>query len=52
MKELILLFGICMVLFTCGKDSEESAPNLNTTQKFNLAVSASEGGSVDTSGGS
>ena len=54
MKKLILLFGICLVLFTCGKDSDEPAPNLNTSsaQKFDLAVSASEGGSVDTSGGS
>ena len=41
-----------MVLFTCGKDSDEPAPNLNNTPKFDLAVSASEGGSVDTSGGS
>ena len=41
-------------MITCGKDSDEPAPNLNTntTQKFDLAVSASEGGSVDTSGGS
>ena len=52
MKRLILLFGICLVLFTCGKDSDEPAPNLNKGQKFDLAVSASEGGSVDTSGGS
>ena len=52
MKKLILLFGICLVLFTCGKDSDEPAPNLNKGQKFDLAVSASEGGSVDTSGGS
>jgi uncharacterized repeat protein (TIGR02543 family) len=52
MKKLILLFGICLVLFTCGKDSDEPAPNVNTAQKFDLAVSASEGGSVDTSGGS
>ena len=52
MKKLILLIGICLVLFTCGKDSDEPAPNLNTTQKFDLAVSATEGGSVDTSGGS
>ena len=52
MKKLILLFGICLVLFTCGKDSGEPAPNVNTAQKFDLAVSASEGGSVDTSGGS
>ena len=52
MKRLILLFGICLVLFTCGKDSDEPAPNLNKGQKFDLAVSSSEGGSVDTSGGS
>jgi uncharacterized repeat protein (TIGR02543 family) len=52
MKKLILLFGICLVLFTCGKDSDEPAPNLNTDQKFDLVVSATEGGSVDTSGGS
>ena len=52
MKKLMLLFGICLVLFTCGKDSDEPAPNLNKGQKFDLAVSASEGGSVDTSGGS
>jgi len=53
-KKLILLFGICMVMYNCGKDSDEPAPNLNTNtaQKFDLAVSASEGGSVDTSGGS
>ena len=25
MKKLILLFGICLVLFTCGKGSDESA---------------------------
>ena len=50
----MLLFGICLVVITCGKDSDEPAPNLNTNtaQKFELAVSASEGGSVDTSGGS
>ena len=52
MKKLILLFGICLVLFTCGKDSDEPATNINTTQKFDLAVSATKGGSVDTSGGS
>lgn len=52
MKKLMLLFGICLVLFTCGKDGDETAPNINIAQKFDLAVSASEGGSVDTSGGS
>ena len=52
MKKLILLFGICLVVLTCGKDSDEPAPNLNKGKKFDLAVSASEGGSVDTSGGS
>jgi len=39
-------------VLTCGKDSDEPAPNINIAQKFDLAVSASEGGSVDTSGGS
>ena len=52
MKKLILLFGICLVVLTCSKNSDERAPNLNTTPKFDLAVSATEGGSVDTSGGS
>ena len=41
-----------MIMYNCGKDSDEPAHNLNTAQKFELAVSASEGGSVDTSGGS
>lgn len=52
MKKIIHLIGICLIVFTCSKDNEEPATNLNTTQKFDLAVSASEGGSVDTSGGS
>ena len=54
MKKLIFLFGVCLVLLTCSKDSDEPAPNLNTStaQKFDLAVSASQGGSVDTAGGS
>ena len=52
MRKLILLFGICLLILTCSKDSDEPVPNINTTQKFDLAISASEGGSVDTSGGS
>ena len=39
-------------MLTCSKDSDETAPKFNNGQKFDLAVSATEGGSVDTSGGS
>ena len=38
MRKLILLFGICLVAFTCGKDSDEPEPNINTAQKFDLAI--------------
>ena len=48
MKKLLLLFGICLTLFVCSK-SNNSLPQ--APQKYDLSVSASEGGSVSTTGG-
>lgn len=48
MKKLLLLFGICLTLFVCSK-SNNSLPT--APQKYDLSVTASEGGSVSTTGG-
>ncbi len=41
----MLLFGLCILTFTCSKSEEPPA------KKFNVSVSASAGGSVSTTGG-
>ena len=48
MKKLVLLIGLCLFFFTCSKgdDNKPVVP-----QKFTVSVSASDGGSVSTSGG-
>ena len=48
MKKLLLLFGICLTLFTCSKSNNSPPP---VPQKYVLSVTASEGGSVSTTGG-
>ena len=48
MKKLLLLFGICLTLFVCSKSNNSLPP---APQKYDLSVSASEGGSVSTTGG-
>ena len=64
MKKLILILSIIVLIYACGKDSEAATPPSNptdntsnntevpTVEKFDLTVSSSEGGGVDTSGGS
>ena len=61
MKKLLLVLSLFLLICACGKDSDAGPPpSSNSTdnsastpvEKFDLAVSASEGGSVDTSGGS
>ena len=64
MKKLIFILSFFLLIYSCGKDSEASTPQLNptdntsnntevtTVEKFDLAVSSSNGGGVDTSGGS
>ena len=48
MKKLLLLFGICLTLFTCSKSNNSPPP---VPQNYVLSVSASEGGSVSSTGG-
>ena len=48
MKKTILLLGL--ILISCSKDSGGDSSNPEPL-KFTLEVSAGEGGSVDTSGG-
>tara|TARA_Y100001980_G_C14538494_1_gene315697 strand:- start:61 stop:1242 length:1182 start_codon:yes stop_codon:yes gene_type:complete len=48
MKKLLLLFGICLTLFVCSKSNNSPPP---APQKYDLSVTASEGGSVSTTGG-
>ena len=61
LKKLLLVLSIFLLIYACGKDSDAGPPPSSdssnnsastTVEKFDLAVSASEGGSVDTSGGS
>lgn len=52
MKKVILLLGL--MLISCSKDSGGDSPNSESPEeklKFTLTVSAGEGGSVDTAGG-
>ena len=60
LKKLILLFGICLVLFNCGKDSDKPASSViqtptpepkETTIQYTLTLSAGDGGSVSSEGG-
>ena len=48
MKKLLLLIGLCLLAYTCskGEDNSPIAPI-----KYTVSVSASDGGSVSTSGG-
>ena len=48
MKKLLLLFGICLTAFACGKSDDSSTV---VPAKYTLSVTASEGGSVSTDGG-
>ena len=48
MKKLLLLFGICLTLFACSKSNNSPPP---ASQKYVLSVTASEGGSVSSTGG-
>ena len=48
MKKLLVLFGICLTAYTCSK-SDDNSPL--TPVKYTVSVSASEGGSVNTTGG-
>ena len=48
MKKLLLLFGICLTLFACSKSNNSPTP---APQKYILSVTASEGGSVSSTGG-
>ena len=48
MKKLLLLFGICLTLIVCSKSNNSLPP---APQKYDLSVTASEGGSVSTTGG-
>ena len=48
MNKLLLLFGICLTLFVCSKSNNSPPP---APQKYDLSVTASEGGSVSTTGG-
>ena len=56
MKKVMLLF-LGLILTSCGGGDDEDVTPVQVTpepvvvQKFTLAVSASEGGSVNTSGG-
>ena len=51
MKKLLLL--VFIVLFSCSKDAGVETPSpVQVVTKYNLSVESSEGGSVDTSGGS
>ena len=61
MKNLLLFLSLFLLICASGKDSDAGPPpssdssnnsTSTTLEKFDLAVSASEGGSVDTSGGS
>ena len=64
MKKLIFILSFFLLIYACGKDSEAATPPSNptdntsnntevpTVEKFDLAVSSSDGGGVDTSGGS
>ena len=61
MKKLLFVLSLILFICSCGKDSDAGPPPSSdssnnsastTVEKFDLAVSASEGGSVDTSGGS
>lgn len=48
MKKLLLLIGLCLLAYTCskGEDNSPIAPI-----KYTVSISASDGGSVNTSGG-
>jgi len=48
MKKFVLLIGLCLFIFTCSK-GDDITPVV--PQKFTVSVSASDGGSVSTSGG-
>ena len=48
MRKLFILFWICLVFNSCSKSNEGT--NIVPT-KYTLTVTASEGGSVSTSGG-
>jgi hypothetical protein len=48
MKKFVLLIGLCLFIFTCSK-GDDNTPVV--PQKFTVSVSASDGGSVSTSGG-
>ena len=48
MKKLLLLFGTCLTLYACSKSNNSPPP---APQKYDLSVTASEGGRVSTTGG-
>ena len=48
MKKLLLLIGLCLLAYTCSK-AEDNSPIAPI--KYTVSVSASDGGSVSTSGG-
>ena len=48
MKKILFLFGVCLTFFACSK-SNNSTPL--APQKYVLSVTASEGGSVSSTGG-
>ena len=48
MKKFVLLIGLCLFIFTCSKGADNTPV---VPQKFIVSVSASDGGSVSTSGG-
>ncbi len=48
MKKLFFLFGLCLIAYSCSKGDDNSPV---VSQKFTVSVSASDGGSVSTSGG-
>ena len=48
MKKLLLLIGLCLLIFDCSKGDDNSPV---VPQKFTVSVSASNGGTVSSSGG-
>ena len=52
MKKYILFLATFLILITCAKDAFEEETTEEPTVFFNVEASASEGGSVDNTGGS
>lgn len=51
MKRTLSLLLILTTVFSCSKDTDTPTPTVEPTPKYSLAITAGDGGSVSTSGG-